>query len=85
MRKHLPTILLILVFLTGLSLLLYPTVSDYWNSIHQSRAIASYSDQVATLDNDRYDAIWASARDYNATLAGKVNRYAISDTDRDDY
>ena len=85
MRKHLPTILLILVFLTGLSLLLYPTVSDYWNSIHQSRAIASYSEQVATLDNDRYDAIWASARDYNAILAGKVNRYAISDADRDDY
>ena len=35
MKKHLSTILLILVFLTGLSLLLYPTVSDYWNSLHQ--------------------------------------------------
>ena len=40
MKKHLSTIILILVFLVGLSLLLYPTVSDYWNSFHQSRAIA---------------------------------------------
>ena len=40
MKKRLSTILLILIFLIGLSLLLYPTVSDYWNSLHQSRAIA---------------------------------------------
>lgn len=41
MKKQLPTVILILVFLAGLSLLLYPTVSDYSNSFHQSRAIAS--------------------------------------------
>ena len=65
MKKHLSTILLILVFLIGLSLLLYPTVSDYWNSLHQSRAIAHYAEQVADLDNDRYDALWADAHAYN--------------------
>ena len=37
------TLLLILILLAGVSLLLYPTVSDYWNSFHQSRAIASYA------------------------------------------
>ena len=55
MKKNLSTIILILVFVTGLSLLLYPTVSDYWNSFHQSRAIATYANEVAALDNDVYD------------------------------
>lgn len=47
MKNRISTILLLVVFLTGLSLLLYPTVSDYWNSLHQSRAIATYAEQVA--------------------------------------
>ena len=46
------TIILILVFLVGLSLLLYPTVSDYWNSLHQSRAVAGYTEAVANLDKE---------------------------------
>lgn len=51
MRKGaLSTIILILTFLVGLSLLLYPTVSDYWNSLHQSRAITEYAEEVANLD-----------------------------------
>ena len=47
MKRNLSTILLILVFFTGLSLLLYPSVSDYWNSLHQSRAIATYAEAAA--------------------------------------
>lgn len=49
MRKHMSTIIAILVFITGLSLLLYPTVSNYWNSLHQSRVVANYSDTMAKL------------------------------------
>ena len=58
MRKHLSTIVLVFLLLIGLSLLLYPTVSDYWNSFHQTRAIATYAENVAALDNASYDAIW---------------------------
>ena len=57
MKKRLSTVILILVFLTGLSLLLYPTVSVYWNSFHQSRAIASYDSEVAALDNTDYKTL----------------------------
>ena len=57
-KGTLSTVILILVFLAGLALLLYPTVSDYWNSFHSSRAIASYAEQVANLDDGRYDEIW---------------------------
>ena len=48
------TLMLILVFFLGLSLVLYPSVSDYWNSLHQSRAIATYAEEVSGLDTGRY-------------------------------
>ena len=75
MRKNLSTILLILVFLTGLSLLLYPSVSDYWNSFHQSRAIATYAGEVAALDDNTYEHLWQAAEDYNRTLVGRANPF----------
>lgn len=84
-KGTLSTIILILVFLVGLSLLLYPSVSDYWNSLHQSRAIAEYAEQVAALDNSMYDALWEAARSYNAVLPGKTDRYEMSDEERAEY
>lgn len=85
MRKHLSTIILILIFLVGLSLLLYPTVSDYWNSLHQSRAIAQYAEQVANLNNEAYDQMIADAQSYNETLPGKAQRYTLSDEEKEAY
>lgn len=67
--NRLTTGLLILLLLAGLSLLLYPSVSDYWNSLHQSRAIADYVESVAQLDSSQYDEAWAAARAYNSALA----------------
>ncbi|MGN1075239.1 MAG: class C sortase [Eubacteriales bacterium] len=61
--------LLVLLLLAGLSLLLYPAVSDYWNSLHQTRAIAGYAEGVAALDGTRYEELWQAARDYNDALA----------------
>lgn len=84
-KGALSTILLILVFLVGLSLLLYPTVSDYWNSLHQSRAIAEYAGHVAEIDNDRYAALWDAARRYNQALPEKENRYELTDGEREEY
>lgn len=75
MKNKKATILLILVFLTGLSLLLYPTVSNYWNSFHQSRVIAGYVDAVAELDDVSYGQYLADAQAYNDTLLSKQNRF----------
>ena len=83
--SNLITILLILILLAGLSLLLYPTVSDYWNSFHQSRAIASYAEQVAEIDSDTYEQLWADAQAYNRSLIGKVGRYDMTDEERAKY
>ena len=75
LKKNLTTILLVVALVIGICLLLYPTVSDYWNSLHQSRAIASYTESVAQIDNSRYQVFLDQARDYNARLAQleKVN------------
>ena len=69
------TILLVFFLLAGLSLLLYPTVSDWWNSMHQSRAIASYLDDVVELDEASYEALWRQAQDYNAALPRDDTRF----------
>ena len=69
------TALLVLALLAGLSLLLYPTVSDWWNSMHQSRAIASYVESVVELDEEQYDAVWQAAQEYNAALPDDDTRF----------
>lgn len=75
MKKHLSNIILIVILLAGLSLLLYPTVSDYWNKFHQSQAIASYAEAVADLDDETYEQLWSEAVEYNQSLRSRANRY----------
>lgn len=84
-KRTLSTILLIVGFLVGLSLLLYPTVSDYWNSMHQSRAITSYAEHVADIDDSLYESLWAGAQAYNASLLEKADRFTLSDEDLAEY
>ena len=79
------TVILILVFFLGLSLVLYPSVSDYWNSLHQSRAIATYAEEVSNLDTDRYEQLWAEAVDYNRTLRDRDNAFLLSETQKAAY
>ncbi len=85
MKKHLSTIILFLIFFVGLSLLLYPTFADWWNSFHQSRAVASYVEQVANMDDDQYQEIWSAAWDYNRSLIGRPNDYLLSEEQQEHY
>ena len=85
MRKHLSTVILVFLLLIGLSLLLYPTVSDYWNSFHQTRAIATYAENVAKLDNNQYDQLWEEARAYNEALCFRSNPYYLSEEQQAQY
>lgn len=79
------TLFLVLMLFAGLSLLLYPTVSNYWNSLHQSRAIAAYVEQVAQIDNETFDQLREQARAYNRTLVGKAYRYDMTRQEREEY
>ena len=69
MKKNRSNIILILIFLVGLSVMLYPTVSDYVNQKNQSRAVASYSEEVENLSDVDYQAYFDAADDYNWRLA----------------
>lgn len=84
-KRRLSTIILILLFLAGLSLLLYPTVSNYWNSLHQTEAIAEYTGQVEDLDSDRCEQLWAEAESYNQSLRQKEDRYHLSEKEQEEY
>ena len=77
--------LLILVFFAGLSLLLYPSLSDYWNSFHASQAVATYSEEVRNLNADKYDRLIGEAREYNAALPGRYKAFFLSESDRSTY
>ncbi len=74
-KNGLFSLILILTLLTGLSLLLYPTISDWWNSFHQSRAIASYVETVEELDDDAYAQLWEDAQAYNEALSQDNSRF----------
>ena len=85
MKKHLTTIIILCALCVGVGLLLYPTVSDYWNARHQSDVISSYLEEVAQMDDDRYASIWEEARAYNARLAEEGNTWILTEAQKEEY
>ena len=85
MKNNRSTILLILILLIGLSLMLYPSFADWWNSFHSSRAIASYEEQVANIDDAQYEELWDAAQDYNQSLLHRPNDFLLSDEQQEIY
>ena len=75
MRKNLSTIILILIFLVGLSVMLYPTVSDAVNRKHQSRAVAGYAEEVEQLSDADYQTYFDAADAYNRQLNTTPNAF----------
>lgn len=85
MKKNWSSIILVLVFFLGLSLLLYPSISDYWNSFHQTRAIASYAESVAEIEDDQYEEMLEAARQYNEKLAKNGQNWVMTDEELEEY
>ena len=79
MKNKLTTILLILALFAGLSLLLYPTVSDYWNSLHASQAVTDYAENVRNLEAEKYQQVLQDARNYNQRLSYRHTTFALSE------
>lgn len=75
MRKNLSTIILILIFLVGLSVMLYPSVSDAVNRKHQSRAVAGYAEEVEQLSDADYQTYFDAADAYNRQLNTTPNAF----------
>lgn len=85
MKKRLSYIFILLALFGGLSLLLYPTISDYWNSFHQSKAVGAYVEQVANLDTTEYDSLLSRAEAYNQELTKRKNTYSLSEEQKSEY
>ena len=68
LKKKIPNIIFGLIFLVGICVILYPSVSNYINSKHQSKAVASYEDAIMAMDTVDYDQIWQKAYEYNEAL-----------------
>ncbi|MBR6658367.1 MAG: class C sortase [Oscillospiraceae bacterium] len=85
MKGKMTNILLILILIAGLSLLIYPSFSDYWNSFTQSKVIVDYTKQIENLDTEKYDRIISEAVAYNESLIGRRNPYLLSDEQRKEY
>ena len=85
MKKNGSTFVLVLIFLIGLSLLLYPTVADYWNSFHQSQVIQTYVESVTQIDDNEYEQILEDVKEYNEMLLKKTNRFILSDEEVEKY
>lgn len=82
--KKKTSVVLPIMLLIGLLLLLYPTVSNYWNNLHQSRVIAGYKETVSSIDKTEYDKIWAEVVEYNKNI-NRLNISAITDAERREY
>ena len=78
-------IILILGLSVGAALLLYPTISNYWNSFHQSKAVAAYIDSMQRIDSDDSTAIIESAVEYNEKLLDQGLRLFLNDEEKAEY
>ena len=85
MKGKLTTVLLVIIFLAGLSLLLYPAVSDFINSLFHSRLISEYAQEVEKLDEYEYQAQWDQAAAYNQALTERGGQHTLSSEERGVY
>ena len=81
MKKLLPNLLLAAVFLAGLTLLLYPTISNYVNERHQSHVVSAYESDLAQLPQEDYGPMLQAAEAYNAELAKNPDRFLQTEED----
>ncbi len=78
-------VILILIFLTGVGLLAYPSFSDWWNSLHQTRAVASYIEAVSNMSDEENEKMWEAAKDYNTKLAESGMKYNLTKKELEEY
>ena len=85
LTSNIITVVIVLVMIAGIGLLLYPTISEKWNAVHQSRIISSYTDQINTNNVGELKKIRDTAIKYNKELLSKTDRYKFSDEEMEEY
>lgn len=70
MKKRLPSILVGLLFLVGLGIMIYPTVSNQWNTYRQNKLISNYEKIVDDMSDEDFSQEWQNAQAFNETISG---------------
>lgn len=89
MKKKTSKILIPILFLAGLSLLLYPFTANQWNNYRQKRLISNYDEIIAEKNAAGlidYEAEWDKANSYNETLLPSIlpDSFAVAETSEED-
>lgn len=84
-RREVPTFVIVIIFFAGLSLMLYPGFSNWWNQQHQTRAIAGYVNTTDNMPIDSKKLMWAEAEAYNKKLAEEPTGFILTDEEQKEY
>ena len=84
-KKIIPNIIFSIIFLVGLAIFLYPSVSNYINSKNQSRVISNYEEMLGNITEEDYSAFWNKAIEYNEQLVSRPLSFTLSDKELDSY
>ena len=85
LRGFAETFFMILLFAAGVGMLLYPHFSDWWNDLHQSKAIATYERATRNLSEEERQAMWDEACRFNEELLTFPDRYHMTDDEMAEY
>ena len=81
-KNRITTFVVVIILLAGLSLLLYPTVSDYLQTLAHRRVIAEYLSNIEEMDDTSYDDLLNEALAYNAELAENYRTLLLLSTEK---
>lgn len=68
MKRYKWNIVIIIITLVGLSVMLYPNFSNYWNKKNQSKIVASYQEELSSVTTKEYEEMWEEAEAYNEAI-----------------
>jgi sortase A len=85
LKKQIPNFIFAIIFLVGLCIFLYPSVSNYINSKHQSRAISSFEEAMSEISDEDYQKFWDAAIAYNEVLSTKSLNFNLTDEEKKEY
>ena len=85
LKKNKVNLILVGIALVGMGLLVYPTFADWWNSFHQTRAVASYATAVSNMDAEKYEKMLKDARNYNTEMAQSGLRWNLTEEEEKKY
>ena len=80
-KKGIFSMLLVTIFfIAGICLVTYPSFSDWWNNIHQLRAIADYAETIGSYKAEDLSKLLTDASDYNKTLVNDITRFHFNES-----